>query len=209
MEALINDIVWIVDYDVKQIKEKVALQDRLKEIYYNAFLERLVITCGNCIGDALVRLEIFLRKYNLQIHNAMNDAKYRLKKGFIIDLTYSGGGYVTADNVTDDIARGLIQKNSAYLDFFEAYPKDEVKALLEGKSDDTVTDADIVGANVAEVDKSASDGNKVDSANVPVPTREQLVVKTKDELMEMLGEKVRLNKDQLIDKVIEKLANKA
>lgn len=199
MEVLIDDINWIRGYTIGQIKGDIRIQDRLKEIYYNAFLEKLIISCGNCISDAIIRLEIFLKRYYQQKNNAMNDTKYRLKRGFIIDLTYSGGGYVTADNITDDVARELIRKNRAYLDFFEAYPKDEVRGIFEGKIDDAVTDEDLS----KDSGESKTD-EKADEAKSDVPTHDQLAVKTKAELFIMLGDSPRVNKEELIKLIIEK-----
>jgi hypothetical protein len=124
----------------------------------------------------------------------MNDAKYRLKKGFIIDLTYSGGGYVTADNVSDDIARELIRTNKAYIDFFEAYPKDEVKEMIEGNEE-------IVSGEDVKTDEKVSED--APSGKV-VPTHDELAVKTKAELVEILGDNPRVNKEELIKRIIEK-----
>ena len=200
MNALDRDIGWILGYRVDQIKADTGLRARIKEIYQLAFGEKLVISCGNCIGDALIRFKILVKKQHLINDINMNESKYKLKPNTVIDLSYSTGGYVTNANLTDDKARELLERNFAYLKFFDEYPKDEVDKILGNKvktevppiEDEPVEDQD---------DKDAPS----DVVAAEVLTEEVLMEKTKEELFVILGDRPNVTKVVLVEKILEKV----
>lgn len=135
----LNDIVRVSNYSTSACqRDKSKLRDLLN-IYLKVFEENLKTSCGNCIGDGIIRLQIELKKYNLsnklkQEIMAEEKRKYVMKPGSVIDMAFSTGEYITPDNITDEKARGLIKRNTAYLKWFTKYPKDEVAKLI-GKDD--------------------------------------------------------------------------
>lgn len=121
-----KDIVRVTSYTGSRcLKNAHKLRD-LMTVYKQTFGESLATSCINCINDGLLRLRIELRKIknvNQIKQQIMSEKRFELKKDVIIDLVYSGGGYVTADNLTDEKAEQLLKINIAYLKWFSKYPE--------------------------------------------------------------------------------------
>lgn len=136
----INDIIRASNYSTSACqRDNYKLQDLLK-VYLKVFGENLKTSCGSCIDDGIIRLQIELRKYNLnnklkQEIMEEQERKYVMTPNSVIDMAYSTGEYFTPNNMTDEKARKLIKRNPAYLKWFVKYPKDEVAKLIGKKEE--------------------------------------------------------------------------
>ena len=136
----LNDIVRVSNYSTAACQRDESKLRDLLNIYLKVFGDNLKTSCGNCIGDGIIRLQIELKKYNLnnnlkQKIMSEEKRKYVMKPGSVIDFAFSTGEYITPDNITDKKARALIAKNPAYLKWFVEYPKDEVDKMLSERTD--------------------------------------------------------------------------
>jgi len=131
----LNDIIRVSNYSTSDCRRDDSKLRDLLNVYLKVFGDNLKTSCGNCIGDGILRLQIELRKYNLndklkQKIMEEEKRKYVMNPGSIIDMAFSTGEYHTPDNMTDEKARKLIAKNPVYLKWFVKYPKDEVIKII-------------------------------------------------------------------------------
>lgn len=169
----INDIVRVSNYSKSGCQQDKSKLRDLLNVYLKVFGENLKVSCGNCIGDGIIRLQIELRKYNLndnlkQKIMSEQKRKYVMNPGSIIDMTYSTGEYHTPDNMTDEKARKLIAKNPVYLKWFVEYPKDEVDIIL-GKTDPKKIEA----AKKAEEERKAEEEKQKASTGSLKPVKDK------------------------------------
>lgn len=169
----INDIVRVSNYSISGCQQDKSKLRDLLNVYLKVFGENLKTSCGNCIGDGIIRLQIELKKYNLndnlkQKIMAEEKRKYVMNPGSVIDMTYSSGDYFTPDNITDEKARKLIAKNPVYLKWFIKYPEDEVAEIL-AKTDPKK----IAAAKKAEEERKAEEEKQKASTGSLKPEKDE------------------------------------
>jgi len=159
----LNDIIRVSGYSTTTCqRDKSKLRD-LINVYSKVFGEVLKTSCGSCIGDGIIRLQIELRKYNLsnkikQEIMEKEKRKYVMKPGSVIDMAFSTGEYHTPDNMTDEKAEKLISRNPAYLKWFVKYPKDEVDKII------AETDPEKIAANKKAEEEEKAEKEKQERA---------------------------------------------
>lgn len=131
----LNDIIRVSNYSTTACQRDESKLRDLLNIYLKVFGDNLKTSCGNCIGDGIIRLQVELKKYNLnnklkQKIMSEEKRKYVMKPGSVIDMAFSTGEYHTPDNMTDEKARKLIARKPVYLNWFVKYPKDEVIKII-------------------------------------------------------------------------------
>lgn len=89
------------------------------------------INCG-CIDDLFVVLKLINRKYKSQKPNTMEkrNCKFRIKNDGMIQV--HGIEPITNDNLTDEKAVELLQRNEKHISNFDIYP-DNWKELIGGE----------------------------------------------------------------------------
>ncbi|MBA7500905.1 hypothetical protein ES704_03667 [subsurface metagenome] len=208
----LNDIVRVSNYSKTACqRDKSKLRDLLN-VYLKVFGEILKTSCGNCIGDGIIKLQIELRKYNLtnkikQEIMAKEERKYVMTPNSIIDMAYSTGEYFTSDNMTDEKARKLIKKNPVYLKWFDKYPKDEVDKIL-GKSE--VPEKKKIVPGTGSVKLGKDEKSKEEEKKVATPDAIDAMVKdnSKDALIEKAKNIPGINLDNQDEKFLAEM-NKA
>jgi hypothetical protein len=200
----LNDIIRVSNYSISACqRDKSKLRDLLN-VYLKVFGENLKTSCGNCIGDGIIRLQIELRKYNLtnklkQEIMAEEKRKYVMKPGSVIDMAFSTGEYHTPDNITDKKARQLIARNPAYLKWFVKYPKDEVDKIL-AKTDPEKIEA----AKKAEEERKAAEEKQKESTGKVTPEKDKTTGNGEEKKVASPASIEALVKDNSKDALLEK-----
>lgn len=199
----LNDIIRVSNYSMVACqRDKSKLRDLL-DVYLKVFGDNLKTSCGNCIGDGIIRLQIELRKYNLtdkikQKIMTKEIRKYVMKPGSVIDMAFSSGEYHTPDNMTDEKARKLIKRNLAYLKWFVKYPKDEVDIIL-GKTDPEK----IKAAEKAKEEREAEEAKQKASTGKVTPKKDD-TIKEPEKKVASIANIVTLVKENSKDALLEK-----
>jgi len=201
----LNDIIRVSNYSTTDCQRDESKLRDLLNVYLKVFEENLKTSCGNCIGDSIIRLQIELRKYNLtnkikQEIMSKEKREYVMKPGSVIDMVFSTGEYHTPDNMTDAKARKLISRNPAYFKLFIKYPKDEVDKILDKRTDAEKEAEKIATEKAADEKKEKEEATgkmtpqkdeKPDTVEKKVATPDSIDALVKDNSKDALLEKAK------------------
>lgn len=136
--------------------EAIAL---LNQVYTHLFGDTIQQGCGNCYQKAFYRIQkyLYLQQQNDPQNNTImphTDRKYLLKPDRILQTVF-GGDSITNDNLTDDIAEGLLSQFPTLLKHFEKYPAVQKVANVVKDAADVVEKGAAIASAITDAEKPA------------------------------------------------------
>lgn len=164
-----EDQIRVSKYTLNDILTDKSKAAELVTVYNSLFDDRLILSCKNCINDALFRININIKKGETMSKSEKPKCNFELKKGLVLYIP-GLSLHITNDNLTDEYALMLLKRNRANLANFVRTP----------------TDLDKINKDVNGDKKKADELDETDER----PTTVEEVVKqyTKDGIIKELGD---------------------
>ena len=190
----------IIKLTYHQIRNDDLLLRELGRVYFSIFNEKLVLSCNNCIDDALWRIKHFLKHNKNKKTKIMEEQLFKLKEGLVLYVR-TWHKHITNSNLTNQVAIDLLKLNNRNINNFEKYP-DNWKELL---SDAAVQGRPITFAsNIPENKESDVLPQEVQKDDIDRKyTRAQLIQKINEIRPETIDPDTRVRKDELMNLFIE------
>ena len=181
-------IEQIIQLGETKVYNNSVYREELKRIYFEVFKDHLVVTCMNCVADALFRLKHYLRNNNKNKMEATNivPCNFKMRDNQVIYIR-SKHMHITNANLTDELALSLLKMNVKNITNFIKYPQNW-RELLDQSNEPVPINVEKEQKN--EETTTIVDEEKEEAKIDPVlETADQIVMKyKKEEIIGMLGD---------------------